>query len=1165
MGWFRKRVPGAGMPASAPASATTGGDAPAAPGKRRWRLLPRVFLGLLVFVLAAILALCAALGWAFNTESGRAWLMQTLNAALAAAPAQTASPGQTDGAGGQAGLSFRLTRLDGSLPFDMTFGLEAADAHGVWLEAPENRLVWNWRALPGSIRLEEVSAARVRLLRLPDLPPAAPEPPTPPLTVADVRGLLARGASLLGKPPFWLPEISARLTITDARLPASLLGDAGKATQNVHPENGAAPTAQAAEPDSAGRQLRADASADLTLTSSDPAASDTAGAATARLALKAALAAADGKPLPLPSLTLDAADLTAVATVRGTAGHEEPGLAASLTVEGALAAPVLEMAGLPRDLLGGRATLSLGLDARSDVSPGASGPAVALSLRGPNLAAGRVQLQGEGQWNSGPDWDAARDADATPLVAALDGPLALRLSAALSPGAAEDAAQAGANAGDDLLAMFRAPLRLTFTANGTLPRPDARLGLECAAVERDGHTLNTLALTLAGRELVLPFVASGDEPGGETRLRLELSGLLDGRELGCSGDLFYTQTAASASTPDPDDGHAAQPPAAHGLRAGVRDLRLNGAGLRGSGAVSVFLPPGGLPELEGQLTLGVADWAALSAFVPGSSLDGTAELELTLTPPAVPSAAARTHSGNAQPIPGATPAANPEANPAPAPAAKTPAASGQQAALALRVPRFVLRDARGNDTVAVRDLTLEAKLADLFGAPGLNARLALGNAAASGMHLGARLTADGPLAGPLALKLESDGSLVCRLDAVWEPGSVLLRVLDARAFPPASLTGSAPAARPAACGLRLTRPARLRYGAQGLGVDTLDLALSPSGHLEARGGLAPDRLDLALKLAGFSLRDWQALVPALPDGSVALTATLTGSPARPQGRFRLDVRQLHIPASPLAPLGFALTGALAPAGAGGVLSTRLEMDPASVRALGGTTARVSARLPLLFGPDGIPRPDMKGALSAQVRWDGAIGPLWNLVPLADKRLNGRLAISLDATGSLDAPRLRGGVRVDKGRFEDLTLGVLLTDIGLRLNLEDTPGRSLPAGPHGLPGGMRLALNASDGRGGTVTVTGTGALDGSALDIRAAIDHLRPLRRRDLHIALSGQATVRGSATAPDVAGEIVINQGEFLLNNLSLTGSVTTLPISEAEAVPVAAKSPDGRNGGRSA
>ena len=101
--------------------------------------------------------------------------------------------------------------------------------------------------------------------------------------------------------------------------------------------------------------------------------------------------------------------------------------------------------------------------------------------------------------------------------------------------------------------------------------------------------------------------------------------------------------------------------------------------------------------------------------------------------------------------------------------------------------------------------------------------------------------------------------------------------------------------------------------------------------------------------------------------------------------------------------------------------------------------------------------------------------------------------------------------------------------------------------------MHLELSAADGLGGSLRLTGGGGLDGRNLDLRAVLDHVRPLRRRDLRINLSGQAQVTGSATAPDVRGEIVINQGALLLNNLAVGSSITTLPIQEAATVADAA------------
>ena len=423
------------------------------------------------------------------------------------------------------------------------------------------------------------------------------------------------------------------------------------------------------------------------------------------------------------------------------------------------------------------------------------------------------------------------------------------------------------------------------------------------------------------------------------------------------------------------------------------------------------------------------------------------------------------------------------------------------------------------------------------------------------LRLSARARASGPLQGPLDLNLESSGGVTSRLNIQWRPGLVALQTLEVRLNAALAAGNSGKGSKGRALGLRATRGAEIRYGDAGLAVSGLDLALSPSGRLQAQGALAPEKLDLRVVLDGLALEPWRALVPALPLGTAEARVRLSGSPARPGGDFRLGVRRLRVPGSPVAPLDLALVGGIERGASGSALAARLELDPQAVKALGGSEARLNLRLPLLFGPDGLPKPAPRGQLAGQVRWEGAVGPVWSLLPLADRRLNGRISLNLDLGGTLAAPRVTGGLRVDKARYEDLVLGVLLTDINLRLDLNGKEaGKKNAAGGTGpLAGSMHLELSAADGLGGSLRLTGGGGLDGRNLDLRAVLDHLRPLRRRDLRINLSGQAQVTGSATAPDVRGEIVINQGALLLNNLAVGGSITTLPIQEAATVADAA------------
>ncbi|MBD5647385.1 MAG: translocation/assembly module TamB [Desulfovibrio sp.] len=1044
MAWFARKKNAAAP--DAPASAT---EAAKPRPRRRW--LRRCLLGLLALVFIAFAAAFGGLWWICQTEGGQAWLLKTANATLES----------KDG-----GLSLRLTRLTGSLPFDFAFGLEAADSHGIWLTAPENRVVWNWRALPGAVRIEKVALVRPVLLRLPDLPPAPePETPAPPMTLKDVQALLGKAANILGEPPFWLPEVFLAATLEDARFPAALLGGEEKAPVGAErTETGTAEPAPAAE-------LRADADVGLTLQKKSG----------LELTAQARLTGADGEEVRVAVLGLEDATLKAAVTAR--ADPATPGLAATAKVEGHIAAPLLSVADLPPDLLGSAATLNLALDAKG-LGDAESSPAI--SLLGPNLAAGRVSLRGQGSWRAAGGWSRGQ----------IDGPLDLDFGVALAPGDGGAGTAADEGGAPDPLAMFRAPLRLTLKAGGAVPAPDLDLRLSCAELATGGHTLKDLALAVSGKDLALPLDGSFP-PARETAVDLDVAASLDGHALTTRGQFFY---AAAEDSP------AGEP---RDLRAGVRDLVLHAAGIGGEGALTALLPHGGTPALDGGLRLNVEDWAALSALVPGMALTGDAHVELALN--AV--APAQETGGEARAV-------------------------SQDARLAWRIPRLNVRETGGKEVARVQTLTGAVSLTDLFRKGTVAARLDLAEARAAGLRLGARLSADGPLAGPLNARLTSTGDVATQLDVTWQPGEVLLRVLNARANLPASLTGG----NAATLGARLQGPARLRYGAGGIGVDHLDLSLTPSGRLRAKGGLAPDRLDLDLALSALTLKPWSVLVPALPEGAVDITARLNGSPARPAGRFRVGVAGLKIPGSPLAPLSLALAGGIEPTAGGGILNARLEVPPATLKALGGDAAQVAARVPLLFGPDGIPKPDMAGKLSARVRWDGALGPLWSLVPMADRRLNGRIALNADASGTLKAPRVRGGVQINQGRFEDLMLGVLLTDITLRLDLEDKGG----GGHGGLPGSMRLDLSASDGRGGKATIAGSGALNGDDLNIKASIERLRPLRRRDVHIMLSGKATVTGSATAPDVAGEIIVNQGEVLLNNIEVGGSITTLPISTA-------------------
>ncbi|MBQ3058969.1 MAG: translocation/assembly module TamB [Desulfovibrio sp.] len=549
-------------------------------------------------------------------------------------------------------------------------------------------------------------------------------------------------------------------------------------------------------------------------------------------------------------------------------------------------------------------------------------------------------------------------------------------------------------------------------------------------------------------------------------------------------------------------------------------LELQAAGLESRGDITAALADLAQPALDGHVRVRVLDWQTLSALVPGSTMAGEASLDLEMR------ALQTLAEGQGR-------------------------QTQQNMSLRWAIPRFSFKPGGQGAAVQAADFHGEASLTDCLGTPALEAGLHLGRGTYESLALGVDVQARGPVTGPLDVRLESSGAVVSRVDASWQPGLVRMRELVLQ------LDGLLPMLAPAAdgkqpprqpLGLRLTRPAELTCRQNNYGVSGLDIDISPSGHLEAQGGLAPGSLDLRLALQKLDLAPWRMLVPALPEGRVEMQARLNGATGRPSGVWRLDVRRLKLAGSPLAPLDLALSGQVEHGAEGSALTARLELPPATLKALGGEDSALRVRLPLLFGADGMPVPAMDRPLSGLVRWSGALGPLWRLVPQADRRLNGRLSLKLDLAGTLAAPSFKGLVRMDKGRFEDLGLGVLLQDIKLAL---DVDGKKVEtAKPDALPltGGMRLDFSLADGRGGSLKARGDGSLDGSRLHVQAKLDRLRPLRRRDVHIDLSGEAAVTGSLTAPDVKGEIRVNRGDILLNNLSVPASFTTLPISSGTA-----------------
>ena len=240
--------------------------------------------------------------------------------------------------------------------------------------------------------------------------------------------------------------------------------------------------------------------------------------------------------------------------------------------------------------------------------------------------------------------------------------------------------------------------------------------------------------------------------------------------------------------------------------------------------------------------------------------------------------------------------------------------------------------------------------------------------------------------------------------------------------------------------------------------------------------------------------------------------------------------------------------------------------------------RFSARLPLRFDP--LPKPLPTAPLEADIRWQGAVEPLWKLLPLPGRSLSGQAEVQARLLGSLKALRWQGRVALKEGRFVDSLEGVALRDMALLVEHQGDLGNvgngataSLANGatallPQGAtaPLASQLTFSAGDGRGGSLRLQGDLAQRGPHLWVEAkgSLDKLRPLHRDDLQASLSGELQLSGPLlTAGPAAslgeggdgaallqGNVRLDKGSFTLLQ-GFAPSVRSLDnVQEGRAVP---------------
>ncbi len=323
-------------------------------------------------------------------------------------------------------------------------------------------------------------------------------------------------------------------------------------------------------------------------------------------------------------------------------------------------------------------------------------------------------------------------------------------------------------------------------------------------------------------------------------------------------------------------------------------------------------------------------------------------------------------------------------------------------------------------------------------------------------------------------------------------------------------------------GVRLNRPATIAFG-NGLSVDNLDMSLLPQGTLTALGSLDGRRLALEARLRDVAINMVRLFTDMpVPDGLLNAAVALSGTPSQPRGMLDVSLRNIAFPESDMPPASVDINGTLQSS----ALVLNVKTD-----GMGTSPAAGTLSLPLGFSASGVPFPSLSKPCSGSVQWEGSLASLWRFVPLANSSLTGQGAINATLSGTLAAPQLSAWLKIEKAAFEEVLLGLALSDINLDASLQSE-------------GLSRLSLSATDGQGGALNINGTiGPLaSGLPLSLRGSIKELSPLHRNDLSVTLSGTADIVGPVTSPDVRAAITVNKGQFQIVS-SFGTSIPTLDV----------------------
>lgn len=353
--------------------------------------------------------------------------------------------------------------------------------------------------------------------------------------------------------------------------------------------------------------------------------------------------------------------------------------------------------------------------------------------------------------------------------------------------------------------------------------------------------------------------------------------------------------------------------------------------------------------------------------------------------------------------------------------------------------------------------------------------------------------------------------------------------------------------------IRLQKPFNFLFSPTNMNVQDMQLAIAPHGELRLGGQLAQNNINLKGNINKIDL----SYLPLDLKGILSSTLAISGTPHSPKGNIELLLKDFQTLVSPK--VSFVLKGNIVQAGQDYKLSLALNMlekEKYNVE-----KANVSLQIPLQYTP--LLTVSTTRPVQGQFAYKGSLKTLWSYVPLDGRTLEGQLDLNGNISGTLERLDINYTAKSLQAKYEDLILGIMLTDLNFESALKKGHGT--------------VKLSAKDGRKGTVSVNGsfdvpflyhgqyqpafikknaeknrqayerqlrTAKSSALILDVKTELSNFNPFYRSDFFIVLSGFVTAQEMVENPKVAGDISIDNAEVHLENIRYS-SIPALNIVE--------------------